>query len=403
MLSDQIDRLSRNTRAIRGIAAQTASSHLTLFTNAVLSVPLGDLIRDIDPAELGLFSLQSSQPTRAEFTGATPLRKQRDDVHKTNEIEPETYAEAALKCIDRYHTIRPMPRGQSQINTILERLALVRDNIQNLSDTLRQAQSTQERSLKSLIDEEEERIRNLQVRLKQLNERVRHLIIFRPPFYLRLSRKNNAQKPLADRRLAGVRPTPKTKPPPPPLSPQEDDFWNTPAVGARTLRFTDNLMDEQVDLGDITTSFISPIHYSKPGALSPPVRDDSFVQDPLVPLSFERNDDDDEKGHLEEEKDISELDGEKKIVLQNHFPEPDITEPGCSPAPKPQEVAHETNMPAVLNTPDASTVKVKVNSEVERITARIWTTIGDLIMPGHPFDTSSHGLGAKPPRAKETL
>lgn len=123
-LSDQIDRLSRNTRAIKGTAALTAaidSAHsgpsaavAGPFTRAVLTTHLGDLIRDIDPSELGLFTLQApaqdarapsaSHISRAEFTGATPLRKpppRRDDAPKPNDAEPETYANAALRCIDR--------------------------------------------------------------------------------------------------------------------------------------------------------------------------------------------------------------------------------------------------------------------------------------------------------------
>ena len=45
-----------------------------------------------------------------------------------------------------------------------------------------------------------------------------------------------------------------------PSSPQEEKFLTTPLGPSRTLHFTDNLMDEHVDLGDIsTTSFQSPL------------------------------------------------------------------------------------------------------------------------------------------------
>lgn len=121
-LSDQIDRLSRHTKAISTTAASTAAlSHLTLavagpFTRAVLSTPLGDLIRDIDPSELGLFNLTtppapnphvrgtSSELRRVEFSGATPLRKantRHDNILKPTDVDPEVYAQAALKYIDR--------------------------------------------------------------------------------------------------------------------------------------------------------------------------------------------------------------------------------------------------------------------------------------------------------------
>lgn len=94
------------------------------FTRAILETPLGDLIRDIDPAEIGLFTLvqpTQSLPThaqedvpvppkgeiaRVEFSGATPLRRPparqaRDDPARPREHEPEVYAQAALKYLDR--------------------------------------------------------------------------------------------------------------------------------------------------------------------------------------------------------------------------------------------------------------------------------------------------------------
>lgn len=131
-LSDQIDRLSRHTKSIRSTTATTGISSSGRrakfgvagpFTRAVLCTPLGDLIRDIDPSELGLFNLvnppgprNSHNPendfrgalgpevARVEFLGATPLRKptgRREEVQKPKEVEPEVYAQAALKYLDR--------------------------------------------------------------------------------------------------------------------------------------------------------------------------------------------------------------------------------------------------------------------------------------------------------------
>lgn len=110
-LSDHIDRFNKNTRSIASTASQIAQQHSDFpgtFTRAVLSTHLGDLIRDIDPSELGLFRLvdspasnatpQDHELKRTEFSGATPLRKhplQRD------ELKPEVYAHAALKYIDQ--------------------------------------------------------------------------------------------------------------------------------------------------------------------------------------------------------------------------------------------------------------------------------------------------------------
>lgn len=144
-LSDNIDRLNNLARSIRSSATSTSpqpSSTGNLFTNAVLHTPLGDLIRDADPSELGLFTIVSPssvtttavtttttstngggtgeadggggqtqtvvmQPelTRIDVVSATPLRKQpasrRDDIKKPKEFEPEVYAEAALKYLNR--------------------------------------------------------------------------------------------------------------------------------------------------------------------------------------------------------------------------------------------------------------------------------------------------------------
>lgn len=116
-LADQIDRLSRHTKSIKSTALSTASSSAGVagpFTRALLEAPLGDLIRDIDPSELGLFNLvnptknthhdrDALEPeiTRVEFHGATPLRRRKEETSKQKEIEPEVYAQAALKYIDR--------------------------------------------------------------------------------------------------------------------------------------------------------------------------------------------------------------------------------------------------------------------------------------------------------------
>jgi hypothetical protein len=122
-LTDHIDRLTRSTKTVKASASSiTSHSHSGPFTRSVLTTPLGDLIRDVDPAELGLFSLvpppqtvaprDSTQPgpppeiTRVEVVSATPLRKhplaqRRDVLIQSKEPEPEVFAEAALKYIDR--------------------------------------------------------------------------------------------------------------------------------------------------------------------------------------------------------------------------------------------------------------------------------------------------------------
>lgn len=137
-LPDLIDRMTDLAKSVRSVSASTsARASPGPFTRAVLGTPLGDLIRDIHPAELGLFTLvmpprpvvshthvhaQGTEPAglqggglaRVEFPGATPLRKppaphplnsrpvnNKLDAQRPREHEPEVYAQAALKYLDR--------------------------------------------------------------------------------------------------------------------------------------------------------------------------------------------------------------------------------------------------------------------------------------------------------------
>src|SRR6266404_8784190 len=120
-ITDHIDRLNHTSNLIKhsANAINQSTSSSRPFVRSVLSTPLGDLIRDIDPSELGLFTLlpppQPAQPhhnphlpeiARVEVISATPLRKhpsaQRRDVFTDpKKPPPEVFAEAALKYIDR--------------------------------------------------------------------------------------------------------------------------------------------------------------------------------------------------------------------------------------------------------------------------------------------------------------
>lgn len=132
-LTDHIDRLSQLATSIQSLAHTIPDQHedtsCTLppigpFSRAMLKTPLGDLIRDIDPTELGLFTLiqpgfvrdhvedesmglPRGEIARVEFTGATPLKRPptlrpgRDDPQRPREHDPEVYAQAALKYLDR--------------------------------------------------------------------------------------------------------------------------------------------------------------------------------------------------------------------------------------------------------------------------------------------------------------
>lgn len=110
-LTDQIERLTNTLNRIKTTAESIKSTPLPEpdYTALVLRTPLAAIIRDIDTSELGLFTLvpdakdASKKVARAEFHGATPLRKQAPANRSTGEreIPPEKYAEAALKYLDR--------------------------------------------------------------------------------------------------------------------------------------------------------------------------------------------------------------------------------------------------------------------------------------------------------------
>jgi hypothetical protein len=115
-LADHIDRFSSTVKSIRtttSLLSDSPSDSQGPFTRAVLKTPLGNLIREIDSSELGLFTLVTpthqdkpkDEITRVEFHGATPLRRpaaaRRDDAMRIKELEPEVYAQAALKYLDR--------------------------------------------------------------------------------------------------------------------------------------------------------------------------------------------------------------------------------------------------------------------------------------------------------------
>lgn len=414
-LSDQIDHLTSLSKSIKACADEFPTSD-GLFTTAVLNTALGDLIRDIDSSELGLFTLihpPSHVPTesetrgmisRVEFPGATPLRKppsRKQEMTKPREYEPEVYAQAALKYLDRYHSIRPMPRARSQVQGLIDRLEATRRNIRGLSETLQQLTSSNPASDPSSQEcttaDEERRIQDLQARLTELRKQKDDI--------LRTSKPAPKSKPAPSLARA---PSPLTVP-----EAQEEMFWNTPAASARTLRFTEKLMDEEVDINDVSVmSFTSPVPRPRSvlSSLGLPVDDDALdngehgiVQDDSVmpdPL-------DKPEEELGSELEANDGDGEQTVVLKK-LP----SSSPLDPTPKEGTTLPEAPLPAnsQLKTPDAGPLmsarkpKAFMNVEIENIVVKIWNTVGEIIMPGHPFDpTGSISGRSKPPRAKETL
>ncbi|KAI0051252.1 hypothetical protein FA95DRAFT_1602923 [Auriscalpium vulgare] len=407
-LSDHIDRLTQTARVIRTSAADTAASPHSPFSEAVLITPLGDLIRDIDPSELGLFTLVTpdeptptapTEVTRIEVVSATPLRKhpaRRDDaILRPREPEPEVYAEAAIKYLDRYATVRPMPRARSQAVAMLEQLQQIRENMRALNQTLQQSQPIEPESRphtpKSLANAEEQRIEELQARIEQLQKR-----------------KSSSQR----KRPVG-KPRPPERPtvasPATPIDRQEATFWNTPGAPARTLEFkSDLLVDEELELGDVTASFDSPVATFRTAVSRSSIAGEDDGREQSADEANVEGDDTVGAQNLGEDsfQDDQTVDGDdddegeptvmlKKVPLVAPEP-PDVSTVEIEPPAKPH--LNNTGSPPS----SAKTQKVRITSDVERIIAKIWTTVGDIIMPGHPFDVSGKGPN-KPPRAKETI
>ncbi|KAJ7901705.1 hypothetical protein B0H14DRAFT_2329697 [Mycena olivaceomarginata] len=308
-----LDRIGRYTDAIRA----TASCPLppSPFTRAVLNTSLGDRIREIEPAELGLFTPQLA---RVEFHGPAPRKKQ----------DPEVYAQAAYTYIDRYNSVRPMPRAYAQVVAILDQLAVTRENITALTAALEQIQPSE---LKPLADQEERRVHDLQARLADLKQR----------------KDAAAVHPKPRKRLLRQKPAAAPEPPSTPVqsSSKLDETFHTPAAAGRALRFTDNLlMDEQVDLADISiTSPIAPSRIQERGSISTEFEEESReeIAEQSVAESVNEPPDDD-----------------PTIVLSKPtaVTPPPVSPPASTPTSPVQPVAE---------TPKKG--KVRVNAEVERI------------------------------------
>jgi len=177
---------------------------------------------------------------------------------------------------------------------------------------------------------------------------------------------------------------PRTKPAlmpkqiPPPSTPvassskadsKEEEFWHTPGAAARTLCFThehksrvDMLTDEELDLANVTASFENSIRSTETN------------------LSQE-----DDRARLDSIEQKGGDEPEDTIILP-----PPLFIPHALSA---QEGRSETQSTTTIETPRG----LRVNTEVERIIARIWATVGDIFMPGSPYSWDH------PPKAKELI
>ena len=161
-----------------------------------------------------------------------------------------------------------------------------------------------------------------------------------------------------------------------PSSSQEEKFWTTPLGPSRTLHFTDNLMDELVDLGDIsTTSFQSPLSMqptSKLGQLGTGTLGDTTIFDApfmsnLTPEKDKDRENDDENNDQEDNcKDLNStlgVDPSATPTVTPHLDNKDVNK-------RPDNQTAETPSPRQR--------RIRVNIEVERIIVGMKCILSDI-------------------------
>ncbi|KZV61760.1 hypothetical protein PENSPDRAFT_643007 [Peniophora sp. CONT] len=419
-LDAHIDRLSHAARTIRDSSSSlTPLAEPGPFTRALLEADITDLVRDIDPSEIGLFTLvqppiapraesNTAPPpevARIDIVSATPLRKPpapRPDAPRggaPGEHEPEVYARAALNFIDKYASIRPMPRARAQVVAMLEQLEEIRVDIHSLNDALRQANaggsSKDGASAHDVVEKEKRRIQELQNQVKEMQQRKEDLQRKRPS-------TRGAPSPR--------KPLPKRSPRKPMMQKndlQEDSFWATPASRmAPAPRSGGMLMDESFDVANITASFDSPLAHRTPSARAGQPAG-GFLRMGALGASDDVSDEDGEELHpsgdeIEEEPELEEEEEteDATVVLSKPPPpEPPVSSPAPDDSSSLIDIEPTEPLPAAIQqTPSKS--RVRVTSELERIVTRIWSTVGDIIMPRNPYSVDGDN---KPPRAKVTI
>lgn len=147
-----------------------------------------------------------------------------------------------------------------------------------------------------------------------------------------------------------------------PSSPMEDKFWATKGEPSRTLRFSDNLLDEEVNLGDMSTdSFGTPIAIPAQVPRLSLFADPDFVDEPTItkfpPLDFGQS-----KGG---EPDVEKV--QKAEVQSNPTPPSIPSTPKTPSLPPPSVDAPTPSTSRATETPGAKHRKIKMNPELERI------------------------------------
>lgn len=214
--------------------------------------------------------------------------------------------------------------------------------------------------------------------------------------------RSNEPKP-ASKPKAASKPIPK-----PALSPSpepenhEDAFWSTPAASARTLRFTDRLLEEDPDFAKL-----SAISFDSPGPAPPKsvfarlaagvstnkgldtLTEDNIFGGPEVHKDMVR----DAEGDLDDESSLLEVQLEPDLDPETLVPDgPDVVAedeertvilskvPSSAPAdPPPEDSQPQTAVPSTeaQSSPDSSSklIKVRVTPELEKIVASVDTLL----------------------------
>lgn len=293
-----------------------------------------------------------------------------------------------------------MPRRVAQAQQILDQVREIRTRISDLQDRLQAAQSLRDNV--SLIEEEQRRVDALQLQIADLKKR-----------------KEAAQKKSEASRLGRIAKSriAVTRIPPSPrkgrVVAEEDSFWEIPTTSTNLMGrpSTGLLREDLIDLADVSTSFASPYPTEKtqkslprpkvfggrfqqmrpPPVLRPVSPSTPETPQPPTPEQKSPSRPAPSTPVLQPTEDLEEDENDRTIL-----PPSPSSSPPRSPPPDLSKIA-------VVNTPRRTNkVKVKVTHEVERIVAKMWATLGQVIMPGNKFDASAAGA-ERPPTAKATI
>lgn len=142
----------------------------------------------------------------------------------------------------------------------------------------------------------------------------------------------------------------------------EDKFWATKGEPSRTLRFSENLLDEEVNLGDMSTdSFGTPITVPAQVPRLSLFADPDFVDEPTItqfpPLDFGQP-----KGKEPAVKQTH------KTEVQSNPSTPSIPSMPQTPSLPPPSVDISTpSNSRATETPKTKQKKIKMNPELEKI------------------------------------